>query len=306
MSSTFPSQLHRAASIESYVVQVAPGFEDVAWLSAQKLPRYTDEQFRDSRTQSALTRGFSLGVPGWDEWVDVVARRFAEDGVVLVRGLSFDPENRLLIGVLASLGQVTGEGNPNLRAVYDLLPIERPPDTPDFELFFHTGSYFRARPHELLALLCVRPGSAGGGGSRLAVVDAVLSTMRQQGNEAAIDLLLRTPVLFRRPIRKGRGYFEAPILAPIDGQVGRVQVRFERRRVLRGARGREGGYSAALLAAIAAFEAAAYTPGTFVEYALQANELLIIDNRRVLHARTEVVGGAASDRHLKRVKAFLA
>jgi alpha-ketoglutarate-dependent taurine dioxygenase len=85
-----------------------------------------------------------------------------------------------------------------------------------------------------------------------------------------------------------------------------VQVRFERRRVLRGARGREGGYSADLLAAIAAFEAAAYTPGTFVEYALQANELLIIDNRRVLHARTDVVGGVASGRHLKRVKAILA
>ena len=89
------------------------------------------------------------------------------------------------------------------------------------------------------------------------------------------------------------------------GQPKRLQVRYERRRVERGARGRPGGYGPELQAAIDAFETAAYTPGAFVEYALERDELLIIDNRRVLHARTAVVGGAASGRHLKRVKAYL-
>ena len=62
--------------------------------------------------------------------------------------------------------------------------------------------------------------------------------------------------------------------------------------------------AAELVAAVEAFEAAANTPGSYLEYRLQAAELLIVDNRRVLHARGLVPGGRSAGRHLKRVKAY--
>jgi len=306
MSSPVASRSQQGSAIDAYVIEAELSLNDAARRVAEGLPHYDDDRLGEECVQAAISRALSVEVPGWDAWVSTVMRRFNDDGVVLVRGLRFDAENRLLIGSLAPFGRLTGAGNPGLRVVYDLVPIERPPDTPDFELFFHTGSYFRSHPHEVLALQCVQPGSAGGGVSKIAVLDTVLDMMRDRGNAAAIDLLLQTPVLFKRPIRKGRGYFEAPIFSRRAGQPGCLEVRYERRRVERGASGRgPDGYGAELQAAIDAFEAAAYTPGTSIEYALQADELLIIDNRRVLHARTAVVGGAASGRHLKRVKAFL-
>jgi hypothetical protein len=298
-----PARLSSCETIESAVLGVSAEVASKAEASAALLPIYTDEQLGLEANQYQLAAGLAGRNPGWTAFLASLASRFDRDGLVLVRGLAFDPENRLLVGLLAGLGRVSGDGNPRGLVVFDLFTKERLPDKPDFELFFHTGSYFRPRPHEVLALLCVQPGGEGGGISKLARLDSVLTEMeRRSGQSAAIETLQR-PACFKRPKRFGGGFLELPILSPLADGTGRLMVRFERRRVIAGAAGRPGG-DPELLAAVEAFEQAATASGIAIEHRLAANELLIVDNRRVLHARGEVPGGRSAGRHLKRVKAY--
>jgi hypothetical protein len=289
-------------AIEGLTLEIEPDVASKAEHAARRLPVFSDEELCQPEAQLVLAAGLAERNRGWAALIAALCLRFDRDGIAVVRGVRFDAENRLLVGLLASLGRVAGDGNPGGRAVFDLFTKERPAGKPDFELFFHTGSYFRARPHEVLALLCVQPGAEGGGSSRLARLDVVLERMRRDGQAAAIDVL-RRPALFKRPRRFGGGYLEAPILSEVGEGPGWLQVRFERRRVMGGAAHRTDG-DPDLVAAVTAFELAATRPGSYLEYSLKADELLIVDNRRVLHARGEVPGGRAAGRHLKRVKAY--
>jgi alpha-ketoglutarate-dependent taurine dioxygenase len=294
----------QSRSIEEHVVQASPRQQEAAWAAAQRLPTYSDEQVRALEIQATLRDALAREVPGWTELVAAVERGLAASGIVLLRGLRFDPENRLAIGLTAAFGECSGYGNWNGNVVFDLFPIRRAPGDPDFELYFHTGSQSHPRPHELQVLLCVRQGDQGGGVSKLVHLDAALEVMRQQGNSAAIEVLRQRPFPFKRPKFLGDDIFLAPIIAPREGAPAVLEIRFQREVVFRAEAAQPGCLDAEQRAAIDALEAAMNTPGTYFEYQLQTEEYLIIDNRRVLHARTEVLGGPESGRHLKRLKAY--
>lgn len=303
MSDAVQTEPPRSGAIDPYVVQASLEQADAAEALIQARPAYSDEQLRDSGLQQELGAALAQAVPGWDELIEAIARRLDGPGIALVRGLRFDPENRLAVALTAAYSRPSNYGHWKNVLVYDLIPIQRPAGTLDFEQFFHTGSQSHDRPHEIQVLQCVRAGSQGGGISQLVTTDAVVAWLREHGQQQVVETLMRA-YPHKRPAFMGELVLLAPILEPDPIQPARSLVRFQREVVFDGAAERPDTMDDGMRAAIDQFEAALNAPGLGLEYQLAANEYLTIDNRRVLHARTPVVGGKASGRHLKRIKAY--
>jgi alpha-ketoglutarate-dependent taurine dioxygenase len=290
-------------SIENYAILVSAETAETARAMARELPADGDEHYRRPDVQAFLRDALGRAVPGWKSMVAQIEETFVEDGLVLLRGLRFDSENRLLVGLIASLGRPVGDGNPRGRVVYDLYPIERPPGATDFELYFHTGSPAQARPHEILALECVAQSDRGGGISKLTLIDAAVENMRRCKQRTAIKTLCERAFPFKS--FRHETIFYAPIVEQAAGpEAAALRVRFQRDLIFNGAAAEPESFDDSMSAAMEAFEKALSEPGNSIEYLLREGELLIINNRRVLHARTAIVGGKESGRHLKRVKAY--
>jgi hypothetical protein len=303
MSYSVQSRSGPASSIGPFVVQAAPEQAAAAWGAVQALPSFSDPQLRETDVQRRLVAALAAAVPGWDGLISDVERLLDGPGLALVRGLRFDPENRLAVGLTAAYSRPSNYGHWRNVLVYDLRPIQRPPGTPDFEQFFHTGSQSHDRPHEVQVLQCVRPGSRGGGLSQLVAIDAVVAQLRATGQEQVVQTLMR-PYPHKRPAFMGELVLSAPIVKIDPGAPGRYLVRFQREVVFDGAAEAPAAFDEQMRAALERFEAAMLAPGLGLEYQLAADEYLTIDNRRLLHARTPVVGGRESGRHLKRIKAY--
>ena len=303
MSDPVQTQTSRSGAIEPFVVQATPAQAEAAEALIRDRPAYSDEQLRESALQQELCAALARAVPGWGELIGSIERLLDGPGIALVRGLRFDPENRLAVVLTAAYSRPSNYGHWKNVLVYDLIPIQRPPGTPDFEQFLHTGSQSHDRPHEIQVLQCVQPGSQGGGVSQLVTADAAVAWLRAQGKQPVVETLMR-PYPHKRPAFMGELVLMAPILEPDPARPERTLVRFQREVVFDGAADRPEAMDERMRAAIDELEAALNAPELALEYHLEANEYLTIDNRRVLHARTPVVGGKASGRHLKRIKAY--
>jgi alpha-ketoglutarate-dependent taurine dioxygenase len=303
MSHSVERPTTQAGSIEPFVVIASPDQAEAAWSLVQEQPVFSDQALREAEVQQRLASALAGAVPGWSDLVVGIAGLLDGPGTALVRGLRFDPENRLAVGLTAAYSRPSNYGHWKNVLVYDLRPIQRPPGTPDFEQFFHTGSQSHDRPHEVQVLQCVRPGDQGGGVSQLVTIDSVVAQLRAEGRGAVVETLMR-PYPHKRPAFMGELVLSAPLVETDPQDDARYLVRFQREVVFDGAAAEPGAVDEQMQAAIEAFEAAMLTPGLRLEYQLAANEYLTIDNRRVLHARTPVVGGPASGRYLKRIKAY--
>lgn len=297
-------QPYKPMAIQNYALLVSTETAETAQATVGGLPAYGDEQYGQLDVQALVRETLDREATGWKDMVAKIENAFVADGIVLLRGLRFDSENRLLVGLIASLGRPVGDGNPRGRLVYDLYPIERPSGETDFELYFHTGSPTRERPHEILALECVAQSERGGGISKLTVIDAALESMRHRKQRAAIKTLCERRFPFKGFRPGSDTILYAPIVEQAAGPGRALQVRFQRDLIFNGAAAEPDSFDDSMSVAMEAFETALSAPGSSIEYRLQENELLIIDNRRVLHARTAIVGGKESGRHLKRVKAY--
>jgi alpha-ketoglutarate-dependent taurine dioxygenase len=166
------------------------------------------------------------------------------------------------------------------------------------EFPFHTDSTFLMVPHDVLGLACRHNISAGGESLVLRAAD-VADRVREVGGYGALAALGDPvyPFYLRDPLF-GHGTQLVPILAQ-HGEDWRIRYR--------------GDVAATLVErfplddthrrALAVFEGVLADPGPVVpRIRLQTDDLILIDNRRALHARTALGSG---ERLLLRTKGYL-
>ncbi|MFF4607846.1 TauD/TfdA family dioxygenase [Streptomyces sp. NPDC001339] len=165
----------------------------------------------------------------------------------------------------------------------------------------HTDASFLARPQAYIAMICVRPSPAGDGRTLLARAVDVADILADRGGH--LRLLADPCFPFAVP--------PMPDPRPDDPVVrlgsvlvtdsGDARARYRPTRVAPGLRLAPDAVDDEHLAALRSFENALEQERIDRSVLLRSGELLLLDNRRVLHGRSPV-GPAGHTRHLKRVK----
>jgi len=153
------------------------------------------------------------------------------------------------------------------------------------ELSLHTDYATFTEPPRFTITRCIEPDPdyPNKGRSIVVKIDRVVEHLRS--NEPGLDRILRTsPVPFRRNAEHERFHGEVPRFPVLDEQ---SRVRFDATLITPVLGGEDRPDRAELLDAVSRFERLCHRHGERVEVALDRCDVLIIDNRRVVHSRSE-------------------
>ena len=215
---------------------------------------------------------------------------------VVVRGLHFDPEDRLLVGLCAALGDLVYADRGEDTVAVDVL-------RPQVDLKFgalteklHTDGVSWKVPNRLTALQFVTVEQGGGGESLLVSGDEIVRRLRNAGRISLLKFLNSEPLAWRfgsvPPAQVGC----LPVMAPVleDGRI----------RWLRDAVGARDDLdlSGATRVMLEEFEVFLHEHSAASCFSLLAGDLLILDNWLGLHGRRPVREARRSRREVRRVR----
>ncbi|MEM7349901.1 MAG: TauD/TfdA family dioxygenase [Acidobacteriota bacterium] len=274
-------------------IQVSPSLARDLLRSAESLPSYDNKDFYSLDLQRELRDAVrSACGEGYDELIHKVKDRLARPPFcTLVGGLEFDRGNRLFVALNRGLGNlVAGPYEPpRAQLVHYIQPATDIEATSTGKKRrteserFHTDTADWPEPVEVISMVCVSPDRQGGGRSLL--LDEV--TLRQEIEELlgrdAIDLLERETVPWQLADYLGGGVVRRPILGPAGV--------CWRRYTIDAALTTEGAaLSQAMAGLLDQLSQSIDGSDRAVDVLMAESELLFIDNRRALHARTELSG----------------
>ncbi|UBU13006.1 TauD/TfdA family dioxygenase [Nonomuraea gerenzanensis] len=246
------------------------------------------EALRDRAGQSESLRSIGLEV----------RRRMREDGFALVKNVPCS-EDAELVAFLGLIAVPSAPGNGDT-LFFDISPSSSRSDDvsgTSAEFPLHTDSTFFSVPHDVLALACVRNSDSGGESIIVRAAD-VADRVRAIGGADALAALGDQvyPFYLRDPLF-GHGIQLVPILVA-DGDewciryrgdiLTKLTERFELDEAHRHA-------LSVLNQVVAEPESCA------AQVRLETDDLIIVDNRRALHARTALGPG---ERRLRRMKGY--
>lgn len=236
-------------------------------------------------------------VPEWDNVLAEVRRCLsAPPHFAIIRGLPVDPAVPVLLGALAGLADPVEPYHTEWSRLVRRIRVDRAdtvqPGYGALDEALHTDSSDWPDPNELTCLLCLRPDAAGGGATRLLPREALVQTLNEHAPGIA-ELLERTAVPWAVAEDLGGGVVRRAILGG--------GVRWLRYGVDAGIKA--DGVPAEVREAIATLHDVVEHHAPVVEFDLASGDLLVVNNRQCLHARTAVANPLTSDRELLRIKA---
>lgn len=284
---------------ETGVIDVPPALADELLRAAERLPPYDDVEFYSPPLQEHVLGRVRAGCRDSFEWLtgqlaERVARR---PYCALVRGLRFDKGNCLFVAVNRAFGELVAPPyrKPRAQLVHYVEPatdIDSPRGGRESERL-HTDTTVWETPVELISMLCVRPDHQGGGRSRLLDVDSIREEVGARLGPAALGLLETEPVPWQMADYCGGGVRWAAVL-------GGSGVRWRRLTINMAVECEGAEVSAEVMSALDAFERVIESSPLTLDLPMGAGELLFMDNRRAVHARTPIADAARSDRLMIR------
>ncbi|MFH8295436.1 TauD/TfdA family dioxygenase [Streptomyces sp. NPDC018059] len=254
------------------------------------------DQLRDEGVQRAVLDSAREEVAGLGDLLDTAAAAVRSAHAVIIENF---PVDDIALAVAASaLGRAdAGYNGPRPDTlVHDVVDSAvRPYRDPDP---LHTDSPMLRRPHAYLALLCVRPSPNGDGETVLVRAADVADELAGQDRlrplcDPCYPFAVPHDPGAQRPV-----VITNPILTSAEGS---TTVRYCPVRVTAGVQLAGHRLDAQHLDALRAFEHTLQRPELTTSFLLRAGDLLLFDNQRLLHGRTDVRPAGAS-RHLKRIK----
>jgi len=278
---------------------------DRAWLASYAGPAgpVPGAAATDPRTEDAKRLWSAAGMPHglpevtWQAYLSDPAQRRAcltavlREGVALLRDVPARPG--AVITVAETFGYVR---ETNYGRLFDVR-IEADPANLAFTSLPippHTDNPYRDPVPTVQLLHCLHS-AAEGGDSAVADGFRAAATVRAE-DPAAFDVLTRTPVTFAYADATTSLQATRPLIG-LD-PCGRIrEIRFSTRS-LQPVRLAPAG-AAAFYSAYRALAGVIARPGSQVTFRLGTGDCLILDNTRILHARTAFTGGGPRSRHLQ-------
>lgn len=245
--------------------------------------------------QHDLLAGCTALEPEWPGLVRWLRARVSQVGYAVVRDVPVDADE-MLVALGSALGHVSSEGNGDPgRPICDVVPRSRPRGMSERRDRFplHTDSVPLETPHAFVALACAEADGRGGR-SLLLSAHALAEALRARAGTDVVRALHDPAFPVHVPDRAGLTLRRFPVLSRRDG---RVYVRYRGDAMAAGAAAAplDEDHERALAAVSEAIADLEPTQLTLAE-----GDLLLIDNRCMLHGRTAIAPG--SRRRLRRMK----
>jgi len=272
--------------------------------AAARHPSAAPSDYYDVARQLQARDEVRAGCPDGFDWLvaQIVARLATPPFSALVRGVSYDESHRIFVALCRSLGELISPPPDHHPSRAQLLHFIRPAE--DLKAAsgqalterLHTDAADWPEPADVIAMICVRPDPLGMGRSRLLDVVSLRRAIEAELGANALQLLEGEAVPWQLGYYLGGGVVHQPILTAESVRWRRYTMEFALRA---GAR-----ISPAMADLLDPLERLIEgTPAT-LEFLLDAGDLLIMANRRCLHARTSLgdpgARSVASDRLMIR------
>lgn len=257
------------------------------------------EAYRSPERQAELRLRLGETWPGWAAVLDDVRQGLAAPPhACLVRGVPIHGADRVIVASTCGIGQLVDPyRRPWSRLVREITPpTDRGGDSGKLNERLHTDGTDWPRPNDVTCLLCVRADPDGGGRSRLLPIEGIRDLV--DGQPPDVRRAVSTPVPWAVADELGGGVVTEPVLSA-DGV---RWLRFTIGEAIRTHGDSSASPPSRTLDALTGFEAALESSPAVLEFGLLPGDLLLVDNRRCLHARTIVANPQVSDRLVLRTK----
>jgi hypothetical protein len=267
--------------------------------AAEGLPDYDNREFYSTSLQASVLEHVRAAAPeAFDSLVTQIKDRLAEwPYCALIRGLVFDPGNKVFVAVNRAFGELVARPyeKPRAQLVHYIQPstdVMSARGGHESERL-HTDTADWETPVELISMVCVRADPAGGGRSRILDVDSIRSEVHERLGSATLAQLETEPVPWQLASYCGGGVQWRTILTESSVCWRRYTIDFALDST--GAR-----LSDEMGRSLVRFEDVVSTTERTLDFLMREGELLFSDNRRTIHARTPIAAGPASDRLMIR------
>jgi len=268
---------------------------------SNKTPKYIDKQLRNVEIQSFIRSAIrSACKDGFDSIVAEIREKLDQiPYCVCLKGLKFDKNYSLYIALSTALGNAIEPYNqPWSKLIHHLQPaIEWKGtilDTLNENL--HTDGTNWLHPNDFTCLLCIRPDQYGGARSRILDRDSILNELRDKFGKKVVNILHNDPVPWRIADEITGGVVWLPVLTSST-------VRWMRYTIDKAIEeGKLDPLPRRIREAVDAMDNVTAKSGNIIDFMLNAGELLIIDNKRSLHARSAYLDPRSSERLVLRLK----
>jgi hypothetical protein len=273
---------------------------DALLRAAEGLPPYENQEFYSTELQASIYDRIREASPsGFDRLVEEIRGRLScRPYCALVRGLRFDPGNRLFVGLNRAFGELVARPyeKPRAQLVHYIQPSTDRPAARNGQFEserLHTDTADWDPPVKLVSMVCVRADPDGGGRSRVLDIDTLREDVWARLGAPTLEVLAREPVPWQVAPYRGGGVSWRPVLAEdrmcwrrytIDMAIDSLGVEL----------------SPAVTAALDALEEVVVDPTGTLEFLMREGDLLFVDNHRTLHSRTPLSNPLASDRLMIR------
>jgi hypothetical protein len=267
--------------------------------AAEQLPLYDNKEFYSTALQkSVLESVHRANSEAFDELIASIKTKLDQwPYCALVSGLLFDKGNRLFVAINRAFGELVARPyeKPRAQLVHYIQPQTDVPSKRGGRESerLHTDTADWETPVELISMICVNADAAGGGRSQILDVDTIRSEVQRQLGDETLALLETQPVPWQIAPYFGGGVVWRTILTN--------KTVCWRRYTIHLALTSEGAtLSSEVLSALDDFERVLSSATGTVDFLMREGELLFSDNRRTIHARTELADPSNSNRLMIR------
>lgn len=284
---------------ENSVVQASETLARDLLRAAESLPDYDNREFYWTSLQASVLEQVRAAAPAdFDSLIAQIKDRIAQSPYcALIRGLVFDPGNKVFVAVNRAFGHLVARPyeKPRAQLVHYIQPstdIVSARGGHESERL-HTDTADWAPPVELISMVCVRADPEGGGRSRILDVDSIRNEVHERLGSATLQRLESEAVPWQLASYWGGGVQWRTILT--ESSVCWRRYTIDLALDSTGAK-----LSDEMLGALERFEDVVSTTPRTLDFLMREGELLFSDNRRTIHARTPIAAGPASDRLMIR------
>jgi alpha-ketoglutarate-dependent taurine dioxygenase len=267
--------------------------------AAESLPHYDNREFYSTSLQASILEHVRAAAPQrFDSQIDEIKDRLARRPYcALIRGLLFDPGNKVFVAINRAFGELVARPyeKPRAQLVHYIQPstdIVSARGGHESERL-HTDTADWEPPVELISMVCVRADPDGGGRSRILDVDSIRAEVNERLGSATLEQLESEAVPWQLASYCGGGVQWRTILTESS-------ICWRRYTIDLAVDSTGGKLSNEMLKALERFEDVISTTPRTLNFLMREGELLFSDNRRTIHARTPIAAGAASDRLMIR------
>ena len=267
--------------------------------AAESLPNYDNQEFYStSLQQSVMEHVRAASAYAFDSLINEIKNRIARwPYCALIRGLVFDPGNKVFVAVNRAFGELVARPyeKPRAQLVHYIQPstdIMSARGGHESERL-HTDTADWEPPVELISMVCVRADPDRGGRSRILDVDSIRSEVKERLGSATLEQLESEAVPWQLASYWGGGVQWRTILT-------KSSICWRRYTIDLALDSTGAKLSDDLFRSLAQFEDLLSTTPRTLDFLMCEGELLFSDNRRTIHARTPIAAGPASDRLMIR------